>query len=44
MLNQVNKKVNEEWIDLIREAQHLGLSIAEVKKFIDLNRKKPVSK
>ncbi|MDH2363885.1 DNA-binding anti-repressor SinI [Priestia megaterium] len=37
MLKQENKKIGEEWIDLIKEAQYLGLSIAEVKKFIDLN-------
>jgi DNA-binding transcriptional MerR regulator len=44
VLKQENKKIDEEWIDLIKETQHLGLSIAEVKKFIDLNKKKPVSK
>ncbi|MGG1366496.1 anti-repressor SinI family protein [Priestia megaterium] len=29
-----NKKVNQEWIDLMREAYHLGLSCQEVKDFL----------
>ncbi|MFP7737005.1 anti-repressor SinI family protein [Priestia aryabhattai] len=32
------KKVNEEWIDLMREAYKLGLSCQEVKEFLKSRR------
>ncbi|WP_280169342.1 anti-repressor SinI family protein [Priestia megaterium] len=39
-----DKKLDQEWINLIEEAYHLGLSIGEVKEFIYSNQKKPVFK
>lgn len=44
MLKEEDNKLDEEWISLVKEAYHLGLSIVEVKEFIDLNPKDPVSK
>jgi len=39
-----DSKLDQEWIDLMKEAYQLGLSITEVKEFIYSNQKEPVSK
>ncbi|WP_151874535.1 DNA-binding anti-repressor SinI [Priestia megaterium] len=44
MLKKEDKKFDKEWISLMKEAYQLGLSIVEVKEFIYLNQKNPVSK
>ncbi|WP_176586075.1 DNA-binding anti-repressor SinI [Priestia megaterium] len=44
MLKKEGKKFDKEWIGLMKEAYQLGLSTVEVKEFIYLNPKKPVSK
>ncbi|MED4268072.1 DNA-binding anti-repressor SinI [Priestia megaterium] len=43
MLKEDNK-FDEEWISLMKEAYHLGLSIVEVKEFIYSKQKEPISK
>ncbi|WP_322552801.1 DNA-binding anti-repressor SinI [Priestia megaterium] len=44
MLKEEDNKFDKEWIGLMKEAYHLGLSIIEVKEFIYSNEKDPVSK
>ncbi|MED4256731.1 DNA-binding anti-repressor SinI [Priestia megaterium] len=44
MLKEEDNTLNQEWISLMKEAYQLGLSIVEVKEFIYLNQKKPISK
>ena len=44
MLKEEDNTLDEEWISLMKEAYQLGLSIVEVKEFIYLNPKEPVSK
>jgi len=39
-----DSKHHQEWINLMKEAHQLGLSIVEVREFIYLNQKDPVSK
>jgi len=39
-----DNKFDEEWISLMKEAYHLGLSIVEVKEFIYSKQKEPISK
>ncbi|ARI76183.1 anti-repressor SinI family protein [Halobacillus mangrovi] len=34
----IKKPVDEEWLELIRQAKHLGLSIDEIKAFIERGR------
>ena len=43
MLKKDNK-FDQEWISLMKEAYHLGLSVVEVKEFIYAKQKEPVSK
>ncbi|WP_454844703.1 anti-repressor SinI family protein [Priestia megaterium] len=43
MLKEDNK-FDQEWIGLMKEAYHLGLSIVEVKEFIYSKQKELVSK
>ena len=43
MLKEDNK-FDQEWISLMKEAYHLGLSIEEIKEFIYSKQKEPVSK
>ncbi|MDH2363943.1 DNA-binding anti-repressor SinI [Priestia megaterium] len=43
MLKEDNK-LDQEWISLMKEAYHLGLSIVEVKEFIYSKQKELVSK
>ncbi|MFE7084377.1 DNA-binding anti-repressor SinI [Priestia megaterium] len=43
MLKKGEKKFDQEWISLMKEAYYLGLSIAEVKKFIYSKQKEPES-
>ncbi|MBY0199495.1 DNA-binding anti-repressor SinI [Priestia megaterium] len=44
MLKEEDNKFDQEWISLMKEAYHLGLSIIEVKKFIYSKKKEPISK
>jgi antagonist of SinR len=44
VLKEEENKFDQEWISLMKEAHQLGLSIVEVKEFIYLNPKEPVSK
>ena len=44
MLKEEENKFDQEWISLMKEASHLGLSIVEVKEFIYSKHKEPVSK
>ncbi|MBZ5482342.1 DNA-binding anti-repressor SinI (plasmid) [Priestia megaterium] len=44
MLKEEDNTFDQEWISLIKEAYHLGLSIIEVKEFIYSKRKELVSK
>ncbi|WP_256972476.1 anti-repressor SinI family protein [Priestia aryabhattai] len=44
MLKEEDNKLDEEWISLMKEAYHLGLSIVEIKEFIYSNPRDPVSK
>jgi DNA-binding transcriptional MerR regulator len=44
LLKEEDNKLDLEWISLVKEAYHLGLSIVEVKEFIYSNPKDPVSK
>ncbi|MGZ0879967.1 DNA-binding anti-repressor SinI [Priestia megaterium] len=44
MLKEEDNTLNQEWISLMKEAYQLGLSIVEVKEFIYLNQKEPISK
>jgi len=39
-----DNKLDQEWISLMKEAYHLGLSIVEVKEFIYSKQKELVSK
>ncbi|WP_280157728.1 DNA-binding anti-repressor SinI (plasmid) [Priestia aryabhattai] len=39
-----NSKLGQEWTSLMKEAYQLGLSIVEVKEFINSNRKEFVPK
>jgi len=39
-----DNKFDQEWISLMKEAYHLGLSVVEVKEFIYAKQKEPVSK
>ncbi|MEJ9227865.1 MULTISPECIES: DNA-binding anti-repressor SinI [Priestia] len=43
MLKEDNE-LDQEWISLMKEAYHLGLSVVEVKEFIYSKQKEPVSK
>ncbi|MGW9019779.1 DNA-binding anti-repressor SinI [Priestia megaterium] len=43
MLKEDNK-FDQEWISLMKEAYHIGLSIVEVKEYIYSKQKEPVSK
>ncbi|MBK0009752.1 anti-repressor SinI family protein [Bacillus sp. S35] len=36
--------LDQEWVSLMKEAYHLGLSVVEVKEFIYSKQKEPVSK
>ena len=44
MLKEEDNKFDPEWISLMKEAYHLGLSNIEVKEFIYSKQKEPVSK
>jgi antagonist of SinR len=44
VLKKEGNRLDQEWISLMKEAHQLGLSIVEVKEFIYLNPKEPVSK
>ncbi|MGG2085456.1 DNA-binding anti-repressor SinI [Priestia aryabhattai] len=44
MLKEEDNKFDQEWISLMKEAYHLGLSNIEVKEFIYSKQKEPVSK
>ncbi|MGG2089007.1 DNA-binding anti-repressor SinI [Priestia aryabhattai] len=44
MLKEKDSKLNQEWINLMKEAYQLGLSIVEVKEFINSNHKEFVPK
>ena len=44
MLKEEDNKLDQEWISLMKEAYHLGLSNIEVKEFIYSKQKEPVSK
>ena len=39
-----DSKHHQEWINLMKEAHQLGLSIVEVKEFIYSNPQEPVSR
>ncbi|UYT88892.1 anti-repressor SinI family protein [Priestia megaterium] len=43
MLEEENK-LDQEWINLMKEAYQLGLTIVEIKKFIHSNQKKLISR
>jgi len=43
-LSKEDSKLDQEWVNLMKEAYQLGLSIIEVKEFIYSNQKEPVSK
>lgn len=43
-MSKDDSKFDQEWVSLMKEAYHLGLSIVEVKELIYLNQKEPVSK
>ncbi|MFE7083683.1 DNA-binding anti-repressor SinI [Priestia megaterium] len=43
-MSKDDSKFDQEWVSLMKKAYHLGLSIIEVKEFIYLNQKEPVSK
>jgi len=43
VLKEENNTLDQEWISLMKEAYQLGLSIGQVKEFIYLNQKDPVS-
>jgi len=43
-MSKEDSKHNQEWINFMKEAHQLGLSIVEVREFIYLNQKEPVSK
>jgi len=44
VLKEEDNKFDQEWISLMKEAYHLGLSNIEVKEFIYSKQKEPVSK
>jgi len=44
VLKGEDNKFDQEWISLMKEAYHLGLSTIEVKEFIYSKQKEPVSK
>jgi len=44
VLKEKDNTFDQEWIGLMKEAYHLGLSIVEVKEFIYSDQKEPVSK
>ncbi|MBV6738402.1 DNA-binding anti-repressor SinI [Priestia megaterium] len=44
MLKEEENKFDQEWISLMKEAYHLGLSIVEIKEFIYSKQKELVSK
>ncbi|MHA2961195.1 DNA-binding anti-repressor SinI [Priestia megaterium] len=44
MLKEEEKKFDQEWISLMKEAYHLNLSIVEIKEFIYSKQKEPVCK
>jgi hypothetical protein len=44
VLKEEDNTFDQEWTSLMKEAYHLGLSIAEVKKFIYSKQKEPVFK
>jgi len=44
VLKEEDNTLEQEWVSLMKEAYRLGLSIVEVKEFIYLNQKEPVSK
>lgn len=43
-MSKKDSKLDQEWISLMKEAHQLGLSISEIKEFIYLKQKEPVSK
>ncbi|MDH2364067.1 DNA-binding anti-repressor SinI [Priestia megaterium] len=44
MLKEKDNTFDQEWVSLMKEAYHLGLSIVEIKEFIYSDQKEPVSK
>ncbi|MED4030202.1 anti-repressor SinI family protein [Priestia megaterium] len=44
MLTEENNEFDQEWITLIKEAYHLGLSVEEVKEFIYSIHQEPIVK
>ncbi|WP_455931331.1 hypothetical protein [Priestia aryabhattai] len=43
MLEEENK-LDQEWINLMKETYQLGLSIVEIQEFIHSNQKEPISR
>jgi hypothetical protein len=44
VLKEEDNNFDQEWICLMKEAYHLGLSIVEVKEFIYSKQKEPISR